>query len=114
MLPKGIVALLGDAAHPTLPFLAQGANMALEDAWTLATLLDRHGPNETALAAYRQARAARCQRIVGAANGNARAYHLSGITRGIAHTALRIGNRLAPGAALGRFDWVHSYDVTQI
>lgn len=114
VLPKGMVALLGDAAHPTLPFLAQGANMALEDAWTLATLLDRHGPNETALTAYRQARAARCQRIVAAANGNARAYHLSGITRRIAHTALRIGNRLAPGAALGRFDWVHSYDVTQI
>ncbi len=106
--------ILGDAAHPTLPFLAQGANMALEDAWTLAAVLDRHGPGETALAAYRQARAARCQRIVAAANGNARAYHLSGMSRGIAHTVLRVGSLLAPGAALRRFDWLHGYDATRI
>lgn len=36
---KGRVALLGDAAHPMLPFLAQGASMAIEDAWVLATAL---------------------------------------------------------------------------
>lgn len=114
VLPEGMVALLGDAAHPTLPFLAQGANMALEDAWTLAATLDHHGPNEPALAAYRQARAARCQRIVAAANGNARAYHLSGLTRSLAHTVLRIGNSVAPGAAIGRFDWLHGYDATRI
>lgn len=114
VLPEGMVALLGDAAHPTLPFLAQGANMALEDAWTLAAVLDRHGPGETALAAYRQARSARCQRIVAAANGNARAYHLSGMSRGIAHTVLRVGSLLAPGAALRRFDWLHGYDATRI
>ncbi|HEX5805588.1 MAG TPA: FAD-dependent monooxygenase [Macromonas sp.] len=38
---RGRVALLGDAAHPTRPYLAQGAAMALEDAWTLGRLLDR-------------------------------------------------------------------------
>ena len=37
---RGRVALLGDAAHPTRPYLAQGAAMALEDAWTLGRLLD--------------------------------------------------------------------------
>jgi salicylate hydroxylase len=41
VLPEGAVAILGDAAHPTLPFLAQGANMALEDAWVLAVALIR-------------------------------------------------------------------------
>jgi len=58
VLPEGMAAILGDAAHPTLPFLAQGANMALEDAWMLAALLDRHGPGAAALSAYQAARAA--------------------------------------------------------
>lgn len=39
---SGRVALLGDAAHPMRPYLAQGAAMALEDAWTLGKLVDRH------------------------------------------------------------------------
>ncbi|MBL8563598.1 MAG: FAD-dependent monooxygenase [Gemmobacter sp.] len=112
-LPQGMVALLGDAAHPTLPFLAQGANMALEDAWVLAETLDRMGPGQAALAAYQAARAPRCARIVAAANANARAYHLSGLRRGIGHLALRTANRVAPGLALHRFNWVHGLDVTR-
>ena len=40
---QGRVALLGDAAHPTRPYLAQGAAMALEDAWTLGQLLAQPG-----------------------------------------------------------------------
>ena len=39
----GHTALLGDAAHPTLPFMAQGAVMAMEDAWVLAKCLDTAG-----------------------------------------------------------------------
>ena len=113
VLPQGMVALLGDAAHPTLPFLAQGANMALEDAWVLAETLDRLGPGQAALAAYQTARAPRCTRIVAAANANARAYHLSGLRRGIGHLALRTAGLLAPGLALQRFHWVHGLDVTR-
>jgi salicylate hydroxylase len=112
VLPAGFAAILGDAAHPTLPFLAQGANMALEDAWVLADLLDRHGPGETALAAYTAARASRCAKIVAAANSNARAYHLRGVVREVAHLGLRIGGRVAPGAGLARYDWVHGFDAT--
>jgi salicylate hydroxylase len=49
----GRVTLLGDAAHPTMPTLAQGANMAMEDGYVLARLLARHGNDvETALNAY--------------------------------------------------------------
>ena len=49
----GRVTLLGDAAHPTMPTLAQGANMAIEDGYVLARLLSRHGEDiETALQAY--------------------------------------------------------------
>jgi salicylate hydroxylase len=50
---RGRVTLLGDAAHPTMPTLAQGANMAIEDGYVLARLLARHGDDvETALQAY--------------------------------------------------------------
>jgi len=109
----GRAVLLGDAAHPTLPFLAQGANMALEDAWVLAGCLARHDTPEAAFAAYQQARAARCARIVAASTANARAYHLSSPLREIAHLGLRIGGRIAPQAALRRFEWIYGMDVTK-
>jgi len=104
-------AILGDAAHPTLPFLAQGANMALEDAWVLAAALDT-GPAAEAFATYQQRREARVARIVAAANANARNYHLTGIRRDIAHAGLRLAGRLAPERMLARFDWLYRHDVT--
>ena len=106
-------AILGDAAHPTLPFLAQGANMALEDAWVLADCLARHDTPEAAFAAYQQARSLRCARIVAASTANARAYHLASPLREIAHLGLRIGGRIAPQAALRRFEWIYGMDVTK-
>jgi salicylate hydroxylase len=105
------VALLGDAAHPTLPFLAQGANMALEDAWVLADHIARGGV--AALPAYQALRKPRVARVIKAANGNAWRYHLApGPVRLAAHTALRLGSRLAPGRMLGAFDWLYGVDVT--
>ncbi|MEZ5913705.1 MAG: FAD-dependent monooxygenase [Paracoccaceae bacterium] len=106
------VAILGDAAHPTLPFLAQGANMALEDAWVLAECLDGTDDAQTALAAYQNTRRFRCERIVAAANRNARAYHLSGAERTIAHAGLKMLGAIAPGLMLKRFDWIYGHDVT--
>lgn len=103
--------ILGDAAHPTLPFLAQGANLALEDAWVLADCLSRAAP-EAAFAAYQAARAQRVSRTVEAANANARNYHLSGIRRDIVHFGLKTVGRFAPGKVLGRFDWLYDHDVT--
>ncbi|MBI1172237.1 monooxygenase [bacterium] len=111
-LPEGGVAILGDAAHPTLPFLAQGACMALEDAWVLAASLAETDSLAAGLADYEQRRKPRCSRIVAAANANARAYHLSGLARSVAHLGLRLGGHLAPGLALSRFDWLYGFDVT--
>jgi salicylate hydroxylase len=112
-LPHGGAAILGDAAHPTLPFLAQGANMALEDAWVLAARLAGADTVAAGLAAYQAARRDRCARIVAAANSNARAYHLSGLTRTLGHVALRTAGALAPGLMLRRFDWLYRHDVTK-
>lgn len=110
---QGGVAILGDAAHPTLPFLAQGAGMALEDAWVLSHLLASHDSPAAALAAYQAARKPRTSRIVAAANDNARAYHLSGLPRIVGHAGLRLLGRLSPGTLLTRFDWLYGHDVTR-
>ncbi len=109
---QGGAAILGDAAHPTLPFLAQGASMGLEDAWVLADTLARHDTVAAALAAYQSLRKPRTTKVVAAANSNARAYHLTGLPRLIGHTGLRLLGRLSPGTMLNRFDWLYGHDVT--
>ena len=108
---SGAQVLLGDAAHPTLPFLAQGANLALEDAWVLARALD--APLDKALPHYQLERDARVRKVVDAASRNARNYHLSfPPARFAAHTMLRIAGAVAPGRVLGRLDWLYRHDVT--
>lgn len=108
------VALLGDAAHPTLPFLAQGANMALEDAWVLADRLRSESDMASGLKAYQHRRRPRVVRVISAANGNARKYHLRNpLVRGVAHLGLGMMGRMAPGAMLRQFDWLYAHDVTR-
>lgn len=107
------VALVGDAAHPTLPFMAQGACLALEDAWVLAERLAGAEDIAAGLAGYQAARQARATRIVSAASRNAWKYHLSlPPVRAAGHMALRLGGRLAPGAMVRQFDWIYRHDVT--
>lgn len=108
---SGRIALLGDACHPMLPFLAQGAAMALEDAWVLAAELDVAPEPERGLMAYEARRKSRATRVQRASARNARIYHLDGPARGVAHGALRLGSSLAPEALLGRFDWLYGADV---
>jgi len=104
------VALLGDAAHPTLPFLAQGANMALEDAWVLAKTLAGGGD----LAGYQQVRRQRVVRVIKAAEKNAWRYHLRpGVMRSVSHLGLKVMSRVAPGRMIRAFDWLYGVDVTK-
>lgn len=109
---RGGLAGLGDAIHPTLPFLAQGACMALEDAWVLAAALAEAETPAEAFPRYQGLRRARAVRTVAAADRNALAYHLRGPARSLAHAALRLSARLAPDAPLRRFAWLHAHDVT--
>lgn len=108
------MALIGDAAHPTLPFLAQGANMALEDAWVLTESLATHDTPAAALAAYVAMRAPRVSRIVDAATANARVYHARGLRRLALHSAFRAAALIAPKLPLRRFDWLYGHDVTRL
>jgi salicylate hydroxylase len=100
----GAIALLGDAAHPTLPYMAQGACMAIEDAWVLAHCLDQGGD----FAAYQARRMARVQRVVATAGANARRFHARSPLREIGQIGLTLAGRwLAP-----RYDWIYGHDVT--
>ena len=108
----GSIAILGDAAHPTLPFLAQGANLAIEDAYVLARRCNEHAGLEDGLRAYQQARRPRVVRAIGAANANAVKYHLSGVSRRVAHLGLGMIGRVAPGAFMRRLEWLYDHDVT--
>jgi salicylate hydroxylase len=74
---QGRVALLGDAAHPMLPYLAQGAAMALEDAVVLSHQVGQHDGWSAALLCYQQLRKARTERVVATARRNGRIFHLS-------------------------------------
>lgn len=106
------MALLGDAAHPTLPFMAQGANLALEDAWTLCAALEEAPDMQTGLALYQNRRRARAEKVVAAATGNAWKYHLRPPLNWPAHQVLKLAGRLAPQMMVGQFDWIYRHDVT--
>ncbi len=111
-MATGRIALLGDAAHPVLPFLAQGASLAIEDAAVLARLLAEALQAEgapgvpAAMAAYATARSARAVRVQEASRGNGRTYHLGwpwSIGRDI---ALR---RLGADGLRKRYGWLYDW-----
>ena len=110
---KGQVAIMGDAAHPTLPFMAQGAVMAMEDAWVLAASLGKADNITAALKLYQERREHRARRVIAAASGNAWKYHLKfPPLRFAAHVAMRLGSSVAPARMLHQFDWLYTHDVT--
>lgn len=106
---KGNATLLGDAAHPTLPFLAQGGSLALEDAATLATCIARAAGDPgipDALAAYERLRAERSRRVVAAARRNATVFHLSGAAAMARNAVMR---RLSGERVMAAYDWVYGW-----
>jgi salicylate hydroxylase len=103
----GRTTLLGDAAHPLLPFLAQGAVLALEDAMMLACCLagKRHDV-ATALQNYEHARRRRSKRVADASRRNGRIYHMSGALALARNTAMRI---TPPTRMMAGFDWLYGW-----
>ncbi|MFN3658094.1 MAG: FAD-dependent monooxygenase [Pseudolabrys sp.] len=103
----GPVTLIGDAAHPMLPFLAQGAGMAIEDAAVLAAFLGRFRDDPAdALRGYEGARRPRTERAQQVSRKQGRIYGLTGpeaLLRNIAMRAMG-GERLR-----ARYDWLYSW-----
>ena len=104
--------LLGDAAHPTLPFLAQGANLAVEDAYVLARCCNDTEDQTIALERYQAIRRPRVTRAIEAANANARNYHHRGLNRVAAHAGIFLLGALAPNLLINRLSWLYDHDVT--
>ena len=98
------MTLLGDACHPTLPFMAQGAAMAIEDAAVLARCLAGSQPVAAQLRRYEDLRRDRTARVQQGSRRNARIFHLAGAPAWARNKALQ----LAPGKPL---HWVYKHDV---
>jgi salicylate hydroxylase len=108
---EGPVVLMGDAAHPTAPFLAQGAAMAFEDAATLARTLPIYGV-PYGLMAYRKLREGRTARLQAAAARTGRRFHqASPLARGAQAAALTALQLAAPSVAAGLNDWIYEHDA---
>jgi len=102
----GRIALLGDAAHPVLPFLAQGAALAIEDAVAFAASLDACGGDPAlAFPRYEALRRKRAGQVQRAAERYGRLYHLRGPGRLLRNLLLerRRGETLLNG-----FDWLYA------
>jgi salicylate hydroxylase len=105
----GPVTLLGDAAHPMLPFLAQGAAMAVEDAAVLAGALARQPTDPPgAMRRYERIRRGRVSRVQRAARRNGRIYHLTAGEALLRNMLLR----MAGGFALPRrYKWLYDHRI---
>ena len=107
------VALLGDACHPMLPFMAQGAAMAIEDAHVLAEILGKQPPDMTAaLARYEALRKPRTSMVQKISADNAKLFHLSSpLTRFGRNLTFKLGQKF-PIALQSRLDKVYGVNVT--
>jgi salicylate hydroxylase len=108
---KGAIALLGDAAHAMLPFAAQGAGMAIEDAAVLAKCLAEGAPENAAgvaaaLKRYARLRRPRVARVQRAARQAGRIYHLTGPAAFARDLAIRA---LGAQRMLARQDWIYDW-----
>ena len=104
---QGPVALLGDAAHPMLPFLAQGAAMAIEDAAVAAQCLAQN-PDDAAraLQTYCAMRRARTWKVQRSAARNGARYHLAGVGAMLRDAAMRT---MGGSHLLHHYDWIYDW-----
>jgi salicylate hydroxylase len=111
---RGRVTLLGDACHPTLPDLAQGACMAIEDAFLLMRCLAACGPDHAAaFARYEAARIPRTTRIVAGSAAAKNRFHDSRLADDAAAERY-IAEEWSPERIEERYDWLFRYDATTV
>ncbi|MEM7083181.1 MAG: FAD-dependent monooxygenase [Pseudomonadota bacterium] len=106
------VVLLGDACHAMLPFMAQGAAMAIEDAWVLASLLTNRSTSRTAFELYERHRRPRLRYVMQQSRQNARRFHLGHpLAVGARNAAFALASRV-PALAAMTLDRLYGVNVT--
>ncbi len=106
---NGRATLLGDACHPTLPFLAQGAVMALEDGVVLARCLEKYGDVEIAFAKYEKARLVRDNAMVAGATDMTSRFHNQDY-RDPEKADAFIDREWSAEAVEQRYEWLFTYN----
>jgi salicylate hydroxylase len=111
---RGKVTLLGDAAHPMLPFQAQGAAMAIEDAYILAQYLAHENNLETAFLKYQQSRIKRTTKVQKVSRNNADVFHASGAKAAIRNFAFGLISAINPDLFNQKSAWIYDYDIIAV
>ncbi|MBR1211031.1 FAD-dependent monooxygenase [Bradyrhizobium sp. JYMT SZCCT0180] len=106
----GRVTLLGDAAHPTLPTLAQGANMAIEDGAVLAQCLSENADFPQALSRYESLRIGRTTKLVNGALDNSKRFHNPALADAVGAKRY-VENEWREDKVKQRYDWIFEYDA---
>ena len=110
----GRVTLLGDACHATLPFLAQGAAMAIEDGLVLARAIEAHpGDHGAAFAAYERARQDRTTRVIQGSAQNTGRFH-DPVLGDPDRAADYVAREWAGARVSDRYDWLFEYDAARV
>ena len=108
----GRVTLLGDACHPTLPFLAQGAVMALEDGLVLGRAMDAYRNDVgSALLKYENARRERTNRMVRGSAENTKRFH-NPLLNDPAEAEKYVDREWTEEKIRDRYEWLFTYDAT--
>lgn len=110
---RGRVTLLGDACHPTLPFLAQGACMAIEDGAMLARCLRETADPQQALRRYEGARVERATRIVQGSAANTKRFHNPALASAEGAVAY-VEREWNEARVRERYHWLFDYKVDQV
>jgi salicylate hydroxylase len=110
---KGRVTLLGDASHPMLPFLSQGAAMAIEDGYVLARSLAAHGTDvASALRDYEAERIPRTSRVQLESRERGRTYHLPSLYAQRKRDLIyQFKSWINPHSSGIQADWVYAYNA---
>ena len=103
---QGRTVLIGDAAHATLPYLAQGAAMSLEDACVLATSIQQSAELETAFAEFARQRYARAGAIQNRSRQLGKTYHAAGALRQARNLILKA---TPPSSFLKQLSWIYDW-----
>ena len=109
----GAMCLVGDAAHPTLPFLAQGANMALEDAAVMGRCLAAAPTPSEAFARFESLRWQRTADIVNRSRDNAQRFHNPQLADDAVAVAY-VDREWQPESVRRRYDWLFEYDPLHV